>query len=425
MAGPADASPTKERVTPTSEAELVDVVADALGRGRALEVTGGGTRRRYGRAVAADLEVSTAALTGVVDYVPEELVLTVRAGTRQAEVEALLAREGQRLAFAPPVYALGDAGDDSVDRAPTIGGVVGINAAGPARFRTGAARDYVLGVRGVSGRAEAFKAGGRVMKNVTGYDVAKLVTGAFGTLAVLTEVTFKVLPIPPAQLTAVVPVADTAPATAMMRAILATPAEVTGLSFLPGALASAWDGADDLGLATGGLVVRLEGPEAGFEHRLDLIARAVDGLAPTVVEHTALPAPTGALALSQALDTLAPLLSNGFDPARDALVRASVPPARAADVAAAFAPHPVFVDCAGHWLWAVVPGADAGTVLAAVRRTVADAGAVVARYLPPGIDPAVAPFSPQDPVTRRLHEGVKRGFDPERILNPGRMYEGL
>jgi glycolate oxidase FAD binding subunit len=179
-----------------SEAEVVDIVRDARVRRTSLEIVGGGTRRAFGRPVACDAVLNVSPLSGIVTYEPEELILTVKPGTPLTEIDALLAAKGQRLGFDPHDWSalLGSTG------ASTIGGAISCNADGSAAVRYGRARDHLLGFRAVNGFGEAYKAGGRVVKNVTGFDIPKLMCGAMGTLGVLTELTFRVFPKAPAQI---------------------------------------------------------------------------------------------------------------------------------------------------------------------------------------------------------------------------------
>ena len=161
------------------------------GQGKTLEVIGRGTKRAIGRAAQWDATLELSALSGVTLYEPEELVLSAKAATPLAEIEALVAASNQELAFEPMDYGPllgGSAG------AGTIGGALAANLSGPRRIKAGAARDHFLGFTAVSGRGETFKSGGRVVKNVTGYDLCKLLAGSWGTLAAMTEVTVKTLP---------------------------------------------------------------------------------------------------------------------------------------------------------------------------------------------------------------------------------------
>src|SRR5262245_59921227 len=182
-----------DTLKPRDSKDVEDAVQWALANGKALEVVGGGSKRAIGRPAQTDLTLDLSSVSGVTMYEPEELVLTAKAGTPLAEIEAVVAARQQMLAFEPPDYAgvLGRRRGGA-----TLGGVLATNFSGPRRIRAGAARDHFLGFSAVSGRGETFKSGGRVVKNVTGYDLCKLMAGSWGTLAVMTEATIKVLPRP-------------------------------------------------------------------------------------------------------------------------------------------------------------------------------------------------------------------------------------
>ena len=173
-----------------NEEQVVDIVREARANRRTLEIVGGGTRRAFGGPMRCDDVLDLSGLSGIVTYEPEELIVTVQPGTPLAEVETVLAAKNQRLGFEPQDWRalLGSTGT------PTIGGAISCNADGPAAVRFGRARDHLLGFRAVNGFAEAYKAGGRVVKNVTGFDLPKLMCGAMGTLGPLTELTFRVFP---------------------------------------------------------------------------------------------------------------------------------------------------------------------------------------------------------------------------------------
>jgi len=241
-----------ESFAPQSEAEVLELVHRAANDKRSLLVQGAGTKGGWGRPVAGDtLDLSR--LSGITLYEPEELVLSAQAATPLAEIERRLAQRGQRLAFEPPdfgpLYGLPrDKG--------TLGGAIACNLSGPRRISAGAARDHVLGFAGVSGRAEAFKSGGRVVKNVTGFDLSKLLAGSFGTLAVMTSLTLKVLPAAEATATVVLTGLDTDAAVAAMSKALNSPHEVSGAAHLPEAQPSL-------------TALRLEGTSASVAARAD------------------------------------------------------------------------------------------------------------------------------------------------------------
>ncbi|MEM0977899.1 MAG: FAD-binding protein [Pseudomonadota bacterium] len=214
-------------MTVTSEADIAEQVKDAAAKGTAIRITGGGTRRNIGNHVDADASLSTSELSGVTLYEPGALTLVAKSGTPLSEVDALLAKEGQMLAFEPTDHRKLSGSNG----ATTLGGIVATNASGPRRIQAGACRDALLGVRFVDGEGTIVKNGGRVMKNVTGYDLVKLMSGAFGTLGVLTEVSFKVLPKPEATTTLIVEGLDMSDAQAVMSDALKTPYDVSGAAY--------------------------------------------------------------------------------------------------------------------------------------------------------------------------------------------------
>src|SRR6185312_14637374 len=207
---------------PATIEDLADIVASAAAGREPLEILGNGTKRGIGRPIVTPHRVSTAKLSAVTLYEPEELILSAKAGTPLSEIEALLAQHNQQLAFEPPHWG-----------EQTIGGVIATGFSGPRRIQAGAVRDHLLGFTAVNGRGEIFKAGGRVVKNVTGYDLSKLMTGSFGTLAVLSEVTLKVLPRPEARATLVLKGKTARQAITLFREALAMPLDITGAAWVP------------------------------------------------------------------------------------------------------------------------------------------------------------------------------------------------
>src|SRR3954453_992253 len=217
------------RFAPADLAELRDAVAAGLAAEEPIEIVGGGSKRALGRPLQTPPLLDLSRLSGIRDYAPSELVLTAGAATPLAEIERTLAEAGQMLAFEPPDWRalLGTEGE------PTLGGALACNLSGPRRIKAGAARDHFLGFRAVSGRGESFKAGGKVVKNVTGYDLCKLMAGSYGTLAALEEVSVKVLPRPETVATVVFSSVESNAAVRLMSAALGSPHEVSGAAYLP------------------------------------------------------------------------------------------------------------------------------------------------------------------------------------------------
>ncbi len=371
---------------PTSEAELAEAVRVAAARREGLAIRGGGTRG-IGPAVAG-ATLSTAGLAGITLYEPGALTLVVRAGTPLAEVEAALATESQRLPFEPwDGRALSGA-----NGAPTVGGMAAVNASGPRRLQAGACRVSMIGVRFVDGTGAIVKNGGRVMKNVTGLDLVKLMAGSHGTLGVLTEVAFKVLPAAETTATLVFDGLDVAAAIELMTAATGTPFEVSGAAHAPQGLGD--------GPAT---LLRLEGLAGSVAHRAGALARTLDRYGPCrVVE-----GPGDWAWIRDAA---------GFAGRDGAVWRVSVRPTDGVRVAAALPQADLVFDWAGGLVWARLDEAvDLRGVLAGVpghATLVRASEAVKARW---GV------FAPEPAPVADLAAGLRARFDPAGVLNPGRM----
>jgi glycolate oxidase FAD binding subunit len=245
------------RLSPTDLTELRDQIIGALAAEEPVELIAGGSKRELGRPVQAAHILDLALLSGIRDYQPSELVLTAGAGTPLGEIEPALEEAGQMLAFEPPDWRVLLGSGEQDGAGPTLGGVLACNLSGPRRVKAGAARDHFLGFRAVSGRGEIFKAGGKVIKNVTGFDLPKLMAGAYGTLAALEEVTVKVLPQPETVATLLFAKVEPIAAGHLMGAALGSPHEVSGAAYVPAGAAMPF------ALPGGGTVgLRLEGPGA-------------------------------------------------------------------------------------------------------------------------------------------------------------------
>ncbi|MQT14027.1 glycolate oxidase subunit GlcE [Segnochrobactrum spirostomi] len=391
-------------------------IADALAADATIEVVGAGSKRALGRPVAAARTLDLSALAGITLYEPDELVLSARAGTPIAEIETLLAERHQELAFDPLDYGplLGlPAGRG------TLGGVLAANLSGPRRIRAGAARDHVLGIEAVSGRGEIFKAGGRVVKNVTGYDLPRGLAGSWGTLAVFTEITFKVLPKAETEATLVVPgLADDA-AVRVLAEAMGSPADVSGAAHLPEASARR------LGFDRAATAIRLEGIPSSVAARFDHLAKRI-GAGCERLEADA------STALWRAVRDVAPLCAAGDGaaprvPHSHLVWRVSVAPTAGPDLVAALAadglaPEVVY-DWAGGLVWIALALADDAHALR-LRRLVAAAGGGHATLVraPEATRSRVPVFEPQPAGLAALSNRLRTAFDPRGLLNPGRMH---
>jgi len=406
---------------PDDADQVVEAVAWAAAEAQPLEVAGRGTKRGFGRPVQAAHGIDLSGLTGITLYEPGELVLSARAGTPMAEIESTLAAERQQFAFEPgdlgPLLGAG-AGQGS------IGGTLACNLAGPRRIKAGAARDHFLGASAVSGRGEAFKCGGRVVKNVTGYDLCKLLAGSYGTLAILTDVTVKVMPAPEKTRTVLLLGLDDAGARVAMTRALQSSHEVSGAAHLPAAIVVR--SAVSYVARAGGAVtaLRIEGPGPSVAYRCAALREDLAGLAESEELHS-----MNSEALWRELRDVTPFVGQPERP----LWRISVAPQDGARLVAAVAREldaEYFYDWGGGliWLAPAPPGEDAGADAGAARireALGANGGHGTLVRAPAELRAAVPVFQPQEPAKAALTTRVKDGFDPKRVLNPGRMYAGV
>lgn len=384
---------------PETAAQVTDAVRWALSAGEPLEILGSGSRRGLGRPVQAGHALDLSGLSGVIAYEPEELVLTALAGTPMDTIRAMLADRGQHLAFEPP-------------EGGTLGGLVASGLAGPRRIFAGSVRDHTLGIAGVSGRAEAYKGGGKVVKNVTGYDVPKLMAGSFGTLTALTEITVKVLPALEDTATLLLFDLDDAAAVAMLDRALRSPYEVSGAAHLPAATA-ARSGVFDVAGAGGAVtLVRLEGFGPSVAARVTMLREELRADA--------------VLGRDQSLALWREVRDGvGLGEGTDAqLWKLSVPPSAGPSTVEAIRRTldvEVFYDWGGGLVWLAAPP-DSGTT---IRSALSAGGHATLVRAPEAVRAATAVFQPLPEPLMALNRRVKESFDPKGILNPGRMYAGL
>jgi glycolate oxidase FAD binding subunit len=384
-------------IKPRDAKELRQAVEWALNESQTLDVRGQGSKLALGKPMSCDQVLDLSGLSGVVDYAPEELVVTLRAGTPMREVEALLAQRNQMLAFEPP--DLGPLLGQEAGQGTLVGAVMG-NLAGPRRLSAGAARDHLLGFSGVNGRGEAFKSGGKVMKNVTGYDLSKLLAGSWGTLAVLDEVSVKVLPAPDQTRTLVLHGLSDEAAAKTMCAAMGSPHDVSGAAHVDGRTA-----------------LRLEGVAPSVEARLNGLRDLLTTTGVTMEDLGTLESRAfwrdvrDVMPLSGACDTVVWKIScpPTEGPGIVARIKAQQPSAKA------------FYDWSGGLIWFSLPSsADADHSI--VRSALGSMGghATLIRAAA-NVRSSVPVFHPQPTAHAALASRVKESFDPKGLFNPGRM----
>jgi glycolate oxidase FAD binding subunit len=389
-----------EHFRPVNVAEVAGVITDANAAGRSLEIVGGATKRSFGNHVCADALLDMSGLTGIEMYEPEELVIKVRAGTSMSLLRSALAEHTQHLAFEPPDYA---ALFGNVDAMDTIGGIVACNLSGPRRVLAGAARDSVLGIEGVNGRGEAFHSGGRTVKNVTGFDIPRLMTGSFGILAALTSITLKVQPAPQYESTLVMSELDDSVALRTMSDLLQLPFEISAAARLGGERSSA---------SASVTAIRIEG------FRESVMAREAE-IEKRLPAHTEVKK-LGADESRRFWASLKDLSEfSGYDDA--CIWRLSLPCDQAASVAKSLG-GPAIYDWGGSQVFVQTRVENMKLQADAIRKRVVEAGGCAALLrATPDVRRQVGTFQPRHGALREVGERVRRAFDPNGVLNPGKL----
>lgn len=373
-------------------APLVDRIRAAAAAGTPLRIRGGGTKDFYGETLQGEV-LDTRSLSGITSYEPSELVVTVKAGTPLAALEAALAEKGQCLPFEPPHYRLVPGAGDA-----TVGGMVAAGLSGPARATAGSVRDYVLGLSMVNGRAEHLTFGGQVMKNVAGYDVSRVMAGSWGALGLVTEVSLKVLPFAPAEATLRFAL-DEGEAIRRLNTWAGDPLPLNASSWLV-------DGGQPV------LYLRLRGAMAAVEAACQRLVREGPG--------ERIDSPQTRADWDAARDLRLPWLNQGLARGDD-LWRLSVPP-----TTPPLGMGDTLVDWLGAQRWVFAPAGDAAAA-ARLRAAAAKAQGSATLFVASHADlaRAVGRFEPLTPTLDRIHRQLKQAFDPAGIFNRGRLVAGL
>ncbi|MGD8810298.1 MAG: glycolate oxidase subunit GlcE [Gammaproteobacteria bacterium] len=402
---------------PDTPEQVCEAVAWAVAEETPLEIVSSGSKRAMGRPTNIETRLDVSALRGISLYEPEELVLSAGPGTPMAEIEQTLAERRQQLAFEPadlgPLLGLASGGG-------TLGGAIACNLSGPRRIKAGAARDHFLGFTAVSGRGETFKSGGRVVKNVTGYDLSKLMCGAWGTLGVMTSLTVKVLPMAESIRTVLVLGIDPEEAGEAMTAAMRTPYEVSGAAWLPASLASKSGVSYVANAKTTVAAIRIEGPKPSVEYRCAALRRQLGEMGETEELHG-----HNSVRFWQEVRDVIPFATKGDG---RCVWRLSVPPAEGAATLERLAVETggdSFLDWGGGLIWLAVDGGDDACHDAVRGAMPAAGGHATLIRAPETVRAAVPVFQPPSAGVARLSRSVKENFDPRGVLNPGRMYAGM
>ena len=398
--------------------DVEQVVRAAIASEQPLEIIGHGSKRRIGQPMATNALLDLSALNAVTAYEPNELIITVQAGAPLADVKSLIDSKNQQFAFEP----IDTAALLGTPAGGTIGGMIGASLAGPRRVKAGGARDHLLGAHAVSGFGDSFKAGGRVVKNVTGYDLCKLLAGSWGTLAVMTEVTLKVMPRPESERTLMLRGLDDITANRAMTAALGSPFDVSGAAHVPNSVfRAAVRGLGDLGSKEAVTLLRLEGITASAVHRGAALAKALApfGAAETVED-------AASAAVWGSIRDVQPFAADGALGAWP-VWRIVCPPATGGALGERLSRDTggdVIYDWGGGLIWAALPPKpDAQAALVRARVDAVGGHAMLLRA-PDEVRRHIDVFHPQASGVASLSERVRLSFDPRNILNRGRMIRG-
>lgn len=401
-----------ETYKPENPQQVMEAVQWALAEGQTLDVFGHHTKRAFGRPPregACGLDLSH--LSGITLYEPGELVMSAAAATPMSEIQATLEAHKQRLAFEPPNLGplLG-----SGPKSGTIGGLIACNLAGPRRISAGSARDHILGFHAINGRGEEIKSGGRVVKNVTGFDLSKLLAGSFGTLAVMTEITCKVLPVPEKSRTVLVSTKDSASGLSAIRDAMHSSFEVSAAAHLPAGIATLSD-VSLVSAAQGNLsALRVEGPGPSVEYRSAALRQLLAGYGDTEELHT-----TNTRALWREIRDVQYFVSGD-----EQVWRLSVPPAEGVGVAREITGKlggRAFFDWGGGLIWLAIEARPEAAHLDIRDAIKACGGHATLIRASAEVRSLVAVFQPQPQALGELSARVKNSFDPNEVLCAGRM----
>jgi glycolate oxidase FAD binding subunit len=401
---------------PHVKQEVLDIVRSAVNDEKSIDVIGLGSKRLWGRPNETIELMDLSRLSQVTLYEPHELVLTADAGTPIKDIQEILAENNQQLAFEPPDLSLLYGGRKGPG---TLGGIIATNLSGPRRIQSGAARDFCLGFDAISGRGDEFKSGGRVVKNVTGFDLAKLLSGSFGTLAIMVSITIKVLPISEKTRTVLIFGLDDKLGIQALSETLQGPFEVNAAAHLPTEIVenSRVSLINDRSMSV--TAVRFQGPTTSVMARTEGVKNLWRSYGEVEELHS-----HNSAALWNEIGNVGSLLSNQTDQ----IWRISVPPSEGANLLVKIK-HIIdcraYFDWGGGLIWLATGGnlTEVGLVIRSALMSIGGHATLMRGSADLRLMSDV--FQPQTPILSRLTKSIKDNFDPKRVLNPDRMYEGI
>ena len=398
---------------PENENDLQEIIRYCYKKDLPIEIIGTGTKNEIGKKLQCAKILDMSNISGIIEYKPEELYITVKAGTPIKIVQDELKKNNQHLAFEPTNFSEIFQKDSNEG---TVGGTLACNFSGSRRFKVGSGRDHILGFKGYNGRGEKIKSGGTVVKNVTGYDLSKLVTGSFGTLLVLSEITLKVLPIQTDIKTIIISDLVLEHALGTMSASISSSNDPSGVVFYPGSLRNNFV-FNDLTHQGSITAIRIEGTKASTEQRINNLFKnlSLEESKTTILDSTQ----------SEIFweDTRALKV---FSKNQKNILRAVIPPSETVNLInrlKAFHPN-YFIDWGGSLLWLELDYLS-NQKIDQIRKRVLDAGGYLTVIKSPTNIKSSSEIFTIDPIKFKISQNLKRSFDPKRIFNPGKMYTGI
>ena len=398
---------------PISREEIAEIIRNCYKKNIPLEINGSKSKNKIGRNFQAEKTLDLTSYSGIIDYKPEELYIKVKAGTPINSIIEELDKHDQQLAFEPVDFGFLFNGKSNNG---TIGGVISCNFAGPRRFKAGSARDHLLGFQGINGKGEIIKSGGTVVKNVTGYDLCKLISGSFGTLSVLTELSVKVLPKPQSSKTLIINNPHIKKAIEYLGTALSSSSDPSGGVFYPEQFDQSFT-FNDLTHKGALTALRIEGPSNSVDHRIKNLSTEL-GLLKN--EYSILESVQTKIFWNKTKNL------EIFSNSKKNLLRIVVPISETLSVLQKLKPYEInyFLDWGGSLIWAELEKISLKILREIKDLTQQHSGYFTIIKVEDDLKASADIFT-IDPIKYKISEKIKKSFDPKRIFNPGKMYSGI
>ena len=398
---------------PSSREEIAEIIRNCYKKNIPLEINGSKSKNKIGRNFQAEKTLDLTSYSGIIDYKPEELYIKVKAGTLINNIIEELDKHDQQLAFEPVDFGFLFNGKSNNG---TIGGVISCNFAGPRRFKVGSARDHLLGFQGINGKGEIIKSGGTVVKNVTGYDLCKLISGSFGTLSVLTELSVKVLPKPQSSKTLIINNPHIKKAIEYLGTALSSSSDPSGGVFYPEQFDQSFT-FNDLTHKGALTAIRIEGPSNSVDHRIKNLSTEL-GLLEN--EYSILESVQTKIFWNKTKNL------EIFSNSKKNLLRIVVPISETLSVLQKMKPYEInyFLDWGGSLIWVELEKISLKILREIKDITQQHSGYFTIIKVEDDLKASADIFT-IDPIKYKISEKIKKSFDPKRIFNPGKMYSGI